>query len=200
MLAKSLTFVCLLLALPWGAAPAPAAAAEEVRLLDLEGKPVDPFEPARSGNRAIAFLFVSIDCPISNRYAPELQRLHERFAPGGVEFVFVYPNPAEAPDAIRRHRADYSYPGRVLRDPNHDLVKLAGASITPEAAVYDSRRQLVYRGRVDDRYVSLGLERPAATKKDLELALAATLSGRPVAEATTPAVGCFIADFVHIHP
>jgi hypothetical protein len=43
--------------------------------------------------------------------------------------------------------------------------------------------------------VSLGLERPAPTRHDLEEALDDTLAGRPVRQATAPAVGCFIADF-----
>jgi hypothetical protein len=176
----------------------PGTTAGQARVEDLQGRPVDPLELAGHA-KATVFLFVSVECPISNRYAPEVRRLHERFEPQGVQFVLVYPNPAETVEAIERHLADYGYPARALRDPHHQLVKLAGATITPEAALYTRDGRLAYRGRVDDRYVSLGLERPAATKKDLEAALAATLAGRPVSEPTTPAVGCFIVDFVHIH-
>jgi hypothetical protein len=84
----------------------------------------------------------------------------------------------------------------VLRDPRHALVKLATVTVTPEAAVYDRQRVLVYRGRIDDRYVSLGVERPAATQHDLQDALSATLGGQRVRQPTAPAVGCFISDFV----
>ena len=28
-------------------------------------------------------IFISTDCPISNRYAPEIKRLHDEFAPKG---------------------------------------------------------------------------------------------------------------------
>jgi hypothetical protein len=96
---------------------------------------------------------------------------------------------------IRQHILDYRYGIPVLRDPNHRLVALAKASITPEAAVFDRQRRLVYRGRIDDRYVHLGLERPAPTRHDLQEALAAVVAGKPIAQATTPAVGCYIADF-----
>ena len=68
-------------------------------------------------------------------------------------------------------------------------------TITPEAAVYDRQGRRIYLGRVDDRYVALGLERPAPTRHDLEEALDATLAGKPVRQPTAPAVGCFIADF-----
>jgi hypothetical protein len=55
--------------------------------------------------------------------------------------------------------------------------------------------KVVYRGRIDDRYVDLGLERPAATTHDLGDALEAVMTGKPVAHPTTQAVGCYIADF-----
>jgi hypothetical protein len=73
-------------------------------------------------------------------------------------------------------------------------VKFTGVTVTPEAAVYAAGR-IVYHGRIDDRYVELGLERPAATVHDLDEALGAVLAGRPIARSATPAVGCYIADF-----
>jgi hypothetical protein len=75
-------------------------------------------------------------------------------------------------------------------------VRLTHATVTPEAAVYDGLGTLVYHGRIDNRYVSLGVERPAATEHDLEEVLAALASGKPSPKRAAPAVGCFIADFV----
>lgn len=178
---------------------APAAhAADGIRLPDLDGRLVDPLDLS-DGATAVVALFVSVDCPVSNRYAPELQRIHQRFLAEGVRFLLVYPNPAESPAAIRRHLESFGHPGQVLRDPDHAFVRAAGMSITPEVAVFDRAGVLAYRGRIDDRYVSLGVERPAPTRRDLHEALTATLAGRPVELARTDAVGCFIADFAHIH-
>ena len=72
----------------------PLAAAPTVRLPDLENRLVDPFLAAES-SKAIVFLFASVDCPISNRYAPVVQRLYQTFSPQGVAFWSIYPNPAE---------------------------------------------------------------------------------------------------------
>jgi hypothetical protein len=169
----------------------------QVRVHALDGASlVDPFA-VPAGTKAIVFLFTSTDCPISNRYAPEVRRLAATFGAQGVVFRLVYPNPAEGTPAIREHMAAFAYAGaaQALRDPDHALVKAAGATVTPEAAVFAGGR-LVYRGRIDDRYVDLGLERPSATKRDLADALAAVVAGRPVVPPTTQAVGCFIADFV----
>ena len=169
-------------------------AAADIRLPDLDDRAVDPFK-APAGTKALAFIFVSVECPISNRYAPDVRRLHEKFAAQGVEFSLVYPNPMEPVAAIRRHLKDYSYPMRALRDPRQELAKIAGATITPEAAVFDARGRVLYRGRIDDRYVSLGVERPVATRRDLDEALTDIVAGRTPREATTQAVGCYIADF-----
>ena len=74
--------------------------------------------------------------------------------------------------------------------------ELTGAVVTPEAAVFDRLRALAYHGRIDDEYVSLGVERPSANRHDLADALAAVVAGHAPAESTAPAVGCYIADFV----
>jgi hypothetical protein len=171
------------------------AAAPAVRLPDLDNRLVDPFLAAES-SKAIVFLFASVDCPISNRYAPVVQRLYQTFSPQGVTFWLIYPNPAETPAAIRDHVKAFNYPVHALRDPKHELVKLTNVQVTPEVALFDRSQALVYHGRIDDRYVSLGVERPSPTRQDLADALTATLSGARVKEASTQAVGCFIADFV----
>jgi hypothetical protein len=83
-------------------------------------------------------------------------------------------------------------PGEVRRDPDHALVKRAGVTVTPEAAVYSGGR-LVYRGRIDDRYAALGKARPEPTRRDLAAALEAALAGRPAPAKITRAVGCTIS-------
>ena len=171
-------------------------AAPPVRVQLLDGpSATDPFA-APAGVKAIVFLFTSTECPISNRYAPELRRLAATFVPHGVLFRLVYPNPAEDTAAIREHMAAFSYAGalQALRDPEHALVKAVGATITPEAAVYANGR-VRYRGRVDNRFVDFGVDRPAATEHDLHDAIAAILAGRPVPHPETQPVGCYIADF-----
>jgi AhpC/TSA family protein len=183
--------VALMLAVPLAA----GAATPALRLPDLDNHLVNPFLAAEN-SKAIVFLFTSVDCPISNRYAPVVQRLYQTFAAQGVTFWLVYPNPAESPAAIRSHLQAFNYPVHALRDPAHELVKLTQVVVTPEAAVFDRRQALVYHGRIDDRYVSLGVERPAPTRHDLADALTATLAGAHITAATTQAVGCFIADFV----
>jgi peroxiredoxin len=166
-----------------------------LRLLNLEGKSVNPF--ADSGAKAVVFIFTRSDCPISNRYAPELRRLSALFAPKKVKFWMVYPDADAQPGSIRRHIKEYDYNCEALRDPEHELVKATGVSVTPEAAVFAINRsgaRMIYRGRIDDRYAAFGKYRPAPATRDLEDVLAAVVKGEPVELKTTPAVGCYISD------
>jgi hypothetical protein len=147
------------------------------------------------GSLALTVLiFVSIDCPVSNRYAPEIKRLYDQYSPQGVRFRLVYPNQIDSAAAIDAHISAYAYPPIAERDPDHTLVKLTGATITPEAAVFDRSGKLVYLGRIDNRVVELGRERPVATRHDLNDALVAMITGKPIKQQKTQAVGCFIAD------
>jgi ribosomal protein L35AE/L33A len=166
-----------------------------VLVQSLAGAPVDALA-APPGTKAIVFLFTSTDCPVSNRYAPEVRRIAETFAGQGIVVRLVYPNPADKTAAIREHMGAFAYAGTTegLRDPEHALVKFTGVSVTPEAAVYANGR-IVYRGRIDDRFVDFGVERPVATKRDLSDALSAIVAGKAVTPATTQAVGCYIVDF-----
>ena len=165
-----------------------------VLVQSLSGAPLDALQ-APAGTKAIVFLFTSTDCPISNRYAPEVRRIADTFGSKGVLFRLVYPSPSEDARAIREHMAAYSYEGiaEAVRDPKLALVKFVGATVTPEAAVVAGGKVL-YRGRIDDRYVDLGRERPAPTRRDLYEVLMAILDGKPAPLAKTQAVGCFISD------
>jgi hypothetical protein len=160
-------------------------------------RPLDAFSaPAR----ARVFVFARTDCPITNRYAPELQRIAGEFAAQGVEFWMVYPDAGESPTAIEKHMAAYRFPGRSIRDPKHELMARAQATIAPQAAVFDAQGKLVYSGRIDDRYVDFGKFRPAPTVHDLGDAVRATLAGKPVAQPRTRAIGCFLADVPQLTP
>ena len=143
-----------------------------------------------AGVKARVLLFTTIDCPISNRYAPEISRLYQTFIGQGIQFSLVFANPADTPGAIAAHVKTFGYTLPVVRDTAQTLVRRAGVTIAPEAAVIDNRGQVVYRGRIDDRYVSFGVDRVTPTRRDLYEALSAVVQGRAIAVAETHAIGC----------
>jgi len=162
--------------------------------VDLDGKAVEPFANSKEAKTTV-LVFLSCECPISNRYAPELRRLREHFATNtSASFWLVYPNRDETNEAIRKHTNEFQLPMNVLRDPQHLLVKRAKVTVTPEAAVFGPKGDLVYHGRIDNRYVAFGKERPQATEHDLEEVLTQVTEGKTGHIAPRKAVGCYISD------
>jgi len=137
-------------------------------------------------------LFVSVDCPVANAYAPEINRLHDEYRPKGVRFRLVYPYSELEKTEVREHVEEYGLEPDTVIDREHRLVKRAGASITPEAAVYDRDGELVYRGRINNLYADFGDRRRVVTEHDVREVLDALLTGREVTFRETDAIGCMI--------
>ena len=169
-----------------------ASTAPTSAITDLNGLPLDPFAPG--GKRATVLLFITNDCPISNAYAPEVKRLCDAYMPQRVDFYLVYADPALTAADARKHYQDYGYKCSALLDPTHVLARKAGATVTPEAAVFLPDGREVYRGRINDLYVDFGKARFAPTTNDLRDVLELIAHDRPVAVRTTVAVGCHIPD------
>ena len=159
--------------------------------LDLDGHAVSPL--VADSSKIAVLIFLRRDCPVSGRYAPAIQQISQQYA-DRANFWLVYPDKADSPQAIRKYLEEYGYHLPALRDPGHVLVKLGHAQITPEVAVFNRDRQLVYDGRIDDWYVDLSRARPAPTTHELEDAIRAALAGKPVAKSEVRGVGCYISD------
>ena len=154
-----------------------------VTVADVNGSAVRPL--CVHGPAAV-LVFVAVDCPISNGYAPELQRVRADYP--GVPFTLVYA--AATPAAAKAHAAAYGYTWPAVVDPHGLLAARVGATVTPEVAVVADGGRLLYRGRVDDRYAAFGRKRTVATTRELRDALDAVTTGRTVPVALTKAVGC----------
>jgi len=161
---------------------------------DLNRRPANPLVIAKS--QPVVLLFVRTDCPVSNRYAPEIERLYRAYARHHINFWLVYPDADTTTSDILKHQRDYSLDVPALRDPTHELVRAASATATPEAAVFvpGSPPVLAYRGRIDDRMADFGKERPEARERDLENVLEGIAAGKKMAPRTTKAVGCYITE------
>ncbi len=159
--------------------------------LDLDGKSVDPLKV--NTGRPVVLVFVREDCPISARYAPVIQRISDEHQKNA-QFYLVFPDKAESPADVRKYLREFHYSIPGLRDPEHALVKEADANVTPEAAVFNAKGDLVYHGRIDNLYESFGRSRSAPTTHELEDAVQAALTGHALSNKEVTAVGCYISD------
>lgn len=171
----------------------PGQAAAQTYGADLAGHPVAILSPGDT--HLVVLFFLASDCPVSNRYVPEMRRIEQEFRSRGVAFWYVYPNVTETVATIRAHQAAFTHASEPLIDPQRQLVSLAGVQVTPEAAVLQITGvtlHAVYVGRIDNRYLHIGQERPRATTHDLEQAITDALAGRVVHAPGGPPVGCGI--------
>ncbi len=145
---------------------------------------------ADRGQKATVLVFVMHDCPVTNSTAPELVRLVKEFSGRGVEFFRIYITEDAA--EIDTHGKEFGLEFRGLLDPKLDLARAVGATRAPEAVVLSPDGTLLYRGRIDDRAVKLGVTRPIARQRDLQLALEAVLAGQKPERRFTTAIGCYL--------
>jgi hypothetical protein len=148
---------------------------------------------ATSGQQIVVLLFTATDCPISNRYIPEIDRIGHEFSGQGVAIYWVFSNPGDTLAVVTQHALQFKSDAPILIDSAQDLVHQAHVRVAPEAAVFaqqDGQFREVYHGRIDNRYISFGHQRPAATVHDLENAIQDVLRHHSVRQADGGPVGC----------
>ena len=133
----------------------------------------------------VLFFFVGPECPVSNFYAPEIERLSKR----GVHTVLVYPGPGVTEETAARHAGEYRLTAPRMLDPEPSLARRFGVAKIPTAVLVDLRG-VAYRGRIDDRYSPDGKRRQEPRSRDLEAAIEAVLAGRKPEMKETPVFGC----------
>jgi len=174
--------------LTWPCALVLLAGSVQIRAVD--GTMLRPLEPAGAAN---VLVFVTIDCPISNGYAPEIQKICGEYAPKGMSCALVYEDDGVSAAAVRAHLDDHRYHGIAAAiDAGGALAAQVTATVTPEAVVVDRQGAIRYRGRIDNFYAAFGRARQVVTSHDLRDALDALVTGRAVATPATEAIGCFI--------
>src|SRR6266478_9811538 len=138
----------------------------------------------------LVVVFTCNHCPTAQYYEERLKKIVEDYKGKGVALVAISPND---PKSVRVDELGYtdlgdSFPEMKIRakykrfnfpylydGEKEEVSRAYGPVATPHAFVFDQRRTLRYRGRIDDS------ERPGLVKThDLRNALEALLAGREV--------------------
>jgi hypothetical protein len=170
-----------------GPAPVPIVHSLEQRLLDslrtLTG---------HAHNRATVLAFLSPECPLSRNHVLTLNRLTAHFAADSVAMVGFVPRIIPGSPELDSFRIQTGMRFFLSGDSNLVWARALGASVTPEVFLIDAEGTVLYSGALDDRALSLGERRPAATVHYLRDALDAWKSGRPASRNRVTPVGCRI--------
>ncbi len=135
----------------------------------------------------VVFVFLSAECPVAQRYAMRLKRLHTQFFDRGVTIFGIYSNENDSMDDVKNYlsKAEYTFP--IIKDSDGRLARHLNATMTPQVHLIDKSGVLRYRGAIDDnRYVT------RVKHEYLIDALTAVITGKKVSIEETPAFGCTI--------
>ena len=135
-------------------------------------------------------IFLDRDCPVSRRYAPDLNEFHRQAQDGGARLYGVLADSPLSAKEAGEFVNDYGFEFPVLWDPSGDLAAELEPIATPEAFVVSPDSELVYRGRLDDRFASLTELRHEITSHDLITVMEKLASGSEIAPRQTEPVGC----------
>ncbi len=140
---------------------------------------------------ATVVLFIATQCPYSNAFNRVMADLASEYGARKVAFLGINSNSTEPADEVRAHAEKHGFPFPVLKDEGNQVADRFGATVTPEAFVFDRQGKLVYHGAV-------GNSRNPTTKEseavgdELAAALEAVLSGASPEPAKTKMFGCTI--------
>jgi glutathione peroxidase-family protein len=150
------------------------------------------FEWENFKNKQFVFVFLSPDCPLSQKYTLTLKNIQKQFQQADIGFYAVFPGNLYTELEIGAFENRYQLGFNSIHDINFELTKKLDASITPEVFVLDEHLQTVYSGAIDNWYVSVSKKRGVISEHYLQDALAALRAAKEIKIKKTQAVGCLI--------
>ena len=147
------------------------------------------------GRNGLLVMFICAHCPFVLHVEDELARLGKDYAGSdGLGIVAISSNsvvthPEDAPDGLKAmaDRLGFNFP--YLYDESQQAAKDYTAACTPDFFLFDSARQLVYRGRLDGSRPGNGVPLDGS---DLRAAIETLVAGKPVPTEQVPSAGCNI--------
>ncbi|HEY3756761.1 MAG TPA: hypothetical protein VGL42_11480 [Opitutaceae bacterium] len=164
---------------------------EQAAPRDLNARAID----LPPDTQAVAIVFLGPDCPLSNASIPTLNRLAAEFGPRGIALFGAYVDPTATLDTLRGHVRDFSIAFPTLDDRGQSLARRAGATYTPEVAVFSPSGSRLYLGRIDDRVAADGsVSRPHSARDDLREVFSAIAAGNAGPFADQMGFGCALPE------
>lgn len=167
------------------APPAIGSTVEEFTLPDVDG--TDHSLKSLKGKNGTVFIFISVQCPVSNAYNERMEKLATDYKAHGINVIGINANSTEDAAAVKAHAAEKRLSFTILKDPGNKIADKLGATRTPEVYFLDANNKLVYHGRIDNSQNPAQIE-----SNDLRDALDSALAGKPVQKPEAKAFGCTI--------
>jgi hypothetical protein len=140
-------------------------------------------------NPVKTYIFMSVECPISQKYIYRLNELNKLYPDMNIVGLFQE-NTSEVDLSDFKQRFNVDFP--LVFDKDHRLALKYKVEITPEVFLVDRYDRVLYSGAIDNWFISLGRNRKEASEHYLEEAFLSIKRGTEVKPKKTKAVGCFL--------
>ena len=172
----------------------PGDNAVEFSLKNVDGTTVSLSD--YSDQKGVIVIFTCNPCPFAKAYEQRIIALHQSYASQGFPVVAINPNddeisPDDTFDKMKERAKEEEYPFPYLKDETQEIYKAYGASRTPHIFLLQNKGgkfTVAYIGAIDDN----AMDTASVTRRYLESAIAALISGARPDPATTKAIGCTI--------
>jgi peroxiredoxin len=161
------------------------------KMKNVDGKAVSIADVA--GKAGTLVVFTCNHCPFAKGWEKRMADLGNTYAKKKLGVIWINANdPSQhqednaAGTAERAKALGLSFP--YVIDETSGVAKAFGATVTPEAFLFDAGGKLVYHGTIDDNRK----EPDKVTKRYLQDALEAVASGKTPPMAETKSLGCSI--------
>lgn len=137
-------------------------------------------------------LFLLEDCVICQSYSLKINDLVDNFG-DKVSFQGYFPNFSSKKEEIASFKEKYKIDFDLKTDYFKSVSKKYNITVTPEVVVVnETKNEILYRGRIDDEFVTIGKRRRVVTTNELYDALLSIANNEEIRIKETQAVGCFI--------
>ena len=141
-------------------------------------------------------VFTCNHCPYAKAYENRIIALNQKYAAQGFPVIAINPNdpknePEDSFEGMQKRAKEKGFTFPYLFDEGQKIYPQYGATRTPHIFVLNKEKGkniVRYIGAIDDNYSNA----QDVNVKYVEVAVDALLSNKPIAQATTVAIGCSI--------
>jgi hypothetical protein len=133
-------------------------------------------------------VFLSVDCPISQKYIPKLNAIFSRYY-GKIKMYGVFAGAIDKKE-ITNFTKEYQIGFPIVYDKKYRWVHELHGTVTPEVFLFDELNFVRYEGAIDNWFYELGRYRSEPTENYLTAALESVLLHEDLKIKKTEALGC----------
>tara|TARA_B100001029_G_C15056767_1_gene454991 strand:- start:1939 stop:2490 length:552 start_codon:yes stop_codon:yes gene_type:complete len=154
-------------------------------------------EPVISDNyfnkNGTIIMFICNHCPFVIHVLDEIVSITKKYD-NEISFIAISSNdvvnyPEDSPELMKKLAEEKKFNFPYLFDETQEVAKKYDAACTPDFFIYNSDKQLVYRGQLDDSRP--GNDIPV-TGYDLRKAIDSLIKGEEIDKNQKPSIGCNI--------